>query len=123
MEKVSLISHFYQEKIRKLIFLFFAIDSILLPFLVSCTVRPPFTQDQYQLVQAGTQVVILEKQFGAPYDIKDLGNGVFEYRYIERIDVGSQGTEHIHYIFTVSNGRIVAKQYQKIGGIDYFKTP
>lgn len=96
---------------------------IFLVFLTSCTFCPAFTQDHYQLIQVGTTISVLEKQYGPPYDIQELENEVYEYRYIERVDVGSQGTEHIHYIFTVSQGRIVGKQCQKIGGVVNFRTP
>ena len=96
---------------------------ILLLFLSSCTFRPAFTQDHYQLVQIGTNISVLEEQYGPPYDIKEIGNDVSEYRYIERVEIGSQRTEHTHYIFTVSQGRIVGKHCQNIGEFINFKTP
>lgn len=81
------------------------------------------TPANYESIQVGSPFATVEQQYGAPYDVIDLGDGTTECRYIHRYDVGPGCREHIHYIYRVCNGKIIYKTKQCIGAPIDINTP
>ena len=85
--------------------------------MYSCSMSPIMTKERYETIQVGSQISLVEAQYGPPCDVEDLENGYEKYVYIQRVDIGGGASEQVHYIFQVLNGRIISKQCQEIGGI------
>lgn len=66
------------------------------------------TADSFSEVSIGMTADDLQKKFGKPYSIKDLGEGEIEYTYIEKIHMGSRVLQERHYLIILKNGRVTA---------------
>lgn len=71
------------------------------------------TRYQYNDLLLGTPMTRVASCYGEPYDVRDCGDGTYEYEYIERFDMGNELVYENHYILTVVNGQIVAKRLRQ----------
>ena len=72
------------------------------------------TPTAFENIQVGTDIARVEAEYGSPYDVKALGCGVQEYRYIQRLRIAPEVTEQTNFLFRVSNGKVISKQCQQI---------
>ncbi|NGX28959.1 MAG: hypothetical protein K940chlam1_01149 [Candidatus Anoxychlamydiales bacterium] len=66
------------------------------------------TAESFSEVSIGMSSDEMQKKFGKPYSIKDLGEGEVEYTYIEKIHMGSRVLQERHYLIILKNGRVTA---------------
>lgn len=66
------------------------------------------TTESFSEVSIGMSSDEMQKKFGKPYSIKDLGEGEVEYTYIEKIHMGSRVLQERHYLIILKNGRVTA---------------
>lgn len=100
---------------------FFLRMSILL-VLTACSTAM-MSSSSFENIPVGSPIVQVEREYGTPYDMALLGGDVVEYRYIQRIRVGPNSNEQIHYIFRVCNGKIISKQIKEYQGPLDLNTP
>ncbi len=93
------------------------------------------TRETFGDLLMGTPVATLEAEAGSPYSILNKGNGVQEYEYIERIDLGNALVAENHYYIVVKEGKVVGKHmcrekmpaydliYQEDPNHDYYPNP
>lgn len=71
------------------------------------------TPEQFSQVSVGMTGDEVTKKFGSPYSIKNLGNGDFEYTYIEKVIIGeSRVIQEKHYLIIFRNGRVTSTKTQ-----------
>lgn len=58
----------------------------------------------------GTRIQKVVQCYGEPYSVEDLGNGCYEYVYIERVRMNNELMYENHYYLTVVNGQVVNKR-------------
>jgi len=83
---------------------------LFLFFFVSCAASKPMTLPEYQQVPIGENASHLNSLFGAPYEIKDLSSGKYEYTYIERVSITSQKEIFRRYIFVIQGNKVIEKR-------------
>jgi len=66
------------------------------------------TAEKFSEVSIGMTSDDLNKKFGKPYSIKDLGEGEVEYIYIEKIHMGSRVLQERHYLIILKNERVTS---------------
>lgn len=66
------------------------------------------TAESFSEVSIGMSSDEMQKKFGKPYSIKDLGEGEVEYTYIEKIHMGSRVLQERHYLIILKNGRVTS---------------
>jgi hypothetical protein len=81
----------------------------LIGLLFSCN-TPIMTPSAYEGIRAGTDITQVKDLYGPPYDVKELGNGQQQYRYIHRVTIAPDVTEQTTYLLYVVNGKVVGKQ-------------
>lgn len=96
---------------------------LLALLLCGCVAAPMMTQERFETIQVGSSFSIVENEFGAPYDVVELQDGSFEYRYIQRYNVGPNSSEQIHYIYRVYQGKIICKNIQRMNSPWDIRTP
>jgi hypothetical protein len=79
-------------------------------FLSSCSSRSAMTRENFDSIPLGTPLCTVTSMAGDPYSVRSLGNGAFEYEYIERITLGQELMAENHYFFKVKDGQVVAKK-------------
>ncbi len=85
--------------------------SFLLFALAACSASANMnlnTFNDFEVDQTTTSQVVAEA--GQPYSIKNKGDGVVEYEYIERIKAGGRDLEDRHYYITFKDGKVVHKK-------------
>lgn len=82
--------------------------------LTACAPARMISPLDFQAIPLGAEMIKIEEQFGPPFDTCPITDDFQEYRYIQRIDVGSDVTEQIEYVFIVRNGRIIDKRRQEM---------
>lgn len=93
-------------------------------FLTSCATAPLMQESYFDQVATGVRIADIEASYGEPYEIRNLHNGMQEYTYIQRIDLGSSAVEQLEFIFLVnSQGHIVSKQCQRKGTSSFCFVP
>lgn len=94
----------------------------LLVLFSSCTRY--MTKDVFELVTVGSNIHLVEDQYGEAYDIQECQQGIKQYRYIERIATSPTTTDYCYYIFLVGpDGRIIQKRTESVGSVVDFRTP
>ena len=91
-----------------------SIAAVGMLLILGCAVRPVISQDAFNAINIGSDISKVQVLAGEPYKIKKIDNNHMEYTYIERIVRGRGDSDQRHYIFVVSNGKIVNKQCQEI---------
>jgi len=71
------------------------------------------TRQEYNDVILGTPITKLVSELGEPYSVRDLGDRVEEYEYVERIAMNNELVYETHYIFTVVNGQVIDKRLRE----------
>jgi len=64
------------------------------------------TRERFATIQVGSDIASVEAIVGSPYSIRSLGNGIDEYKYLERIQIGPNTTDQIEYILYVPKRRL-----------------
>ena len=81
---------------------------------VACTAgHKIMTFDAFSDIEEGINEKELKEMAGTPYSIKNLGNGIKEYEYIERIIIDDRVIEMNHYIFIIKDGIVTSKKVIK----------
>lgn len=84
---------------------------IALIFLASCFSRSTaMTQESFHSIDLGTSISEVVAKNGEPYEVRNLGGGVQEYEYVERIDLAQELVREYHYFFKVVQGQVVSKR-------------
>src|SRR5262245_8188888 len=92
----------------------FLICALLL--LTSCFSRNAMmTYSQYDGIQSGMTVSDLKSEVGEPYAIRNTGDGIQEYEYIERIDTGNNIAAENHYFIVIKDGKVIGKRMKREG--------
>jgi len=89
--------------------------TVALMLIVGCS-GAILTQNDFATISVGETIANVEAVYGQAYDVTPSGNGLTEYRYIERCPVTSTVDEFKYLVFSVTeNGRIVDKRMERIG--------
>ena len=56
-----------------------------------------FNRLDYNQITLGTSAQELVQRYGEPYSVKELGKGILEYRYIERVSMNQELVYENHY--------------------------
>ena len=81
-------------------------------FLSGC-VSSTMSQGDFEAISVGSDMAAIEGQYGSPFDVRPLENGIEERRYIMRFNVNSDTFEQREYIFRVCEGKVIDKQYRQ----------
>ena len=88
---------------------------LFLLILTACSTGKFLNKSGFETITVGSDIQIIESQYGEPYDVQNFPNGMKEYRYIERIEIAPGVTEHLHYILIVApNGKVIRKRVDAI---------
>ena len=68
------------------------------------------TYPSYQEVEPGQGAQELIEKYGKPYEMKTLASGRQEFLYIEHVSLGRLQELMREYVFTIEDGRVVAKK-------------
>ncbi|BBI17384.1 hypothetical protein NCS13_1_1189 [Neochlamydia sp. S13] len=82
--------------------------NLLLLFLTGC-MAPIMTTSGFEGIVPGTSITTIEAQFGSPYEVNRLPNGLQEYIYIQRTSLSSSAVDQLSYILYVSQGKVISK--------------
>ncbi|MFI5334675.1 MAG: hypothetical protein ACHQT8_05885 [Chlamydiales bacterium] len=83
----------------------------LLLLLASCFSREiAMTQESFHSIDLGTPTSTVITKNGKPYAVHNLGGGIEEYEYIERVELSQQLIRENHYFFKVVQGQVVSKR-------------
>jgi len=81
----------------------------LLLFLLLCS----FNRLDYNQITLGTPAKEVVQRYGEPYSVKELGKGILEYRYIERVSMNRELVYENHYYLRVQDGQVVSKRFRE----------
>ena len=84
--------------------------TVILLTTFSCAHSKMMTYNSYQRVDIGDNIFDVQSYNGPPYEIRNVGNGVREYVYVERIPT-AEGTDLFReYTLIVIDGRVTEKK-------------
>lgn len=97
---------------------------LLLGVLGSCSTRT-INAESFSNVPLGATPKEVEATLGAPDETGKTPEGYLEYTYIERITLGPENREQVHYFIRFSDGKVVEKAVEEIDPLApiYFYTP
>jgi hypothetical protein len=78
-------------------------------FVFSCTESRFMNYERYHDVVIGEMISQVKASNGLPYEVKDLGAGVQEYVFIERIPLADSREIFRRYILVVEHSKITKK--------------
>lgn len=79
--------------------------------LASCASRSTkMTQESFHSIDLGTPISQVIAKNGEPYEVHNLGGGVQEYEYVERMEFAQELVREYHYYFKVVQGQVVSKR-------------
>ena len=82
--------------------------------LQACTSQKMMTYNDFQSIQLGENISMVQVAEGRPYQINQLDSGNEEYVYIERIDIGADRELFREYIFVVTKeGKLIEKKIRE----------
>lgn len=87
----------------------------LLVFATGCVTAPLMQESYYNQVPAGSAISTIETVYGEPYEVRQQPNGLQEYSYMQRIELGRSAVEQMEFIFLVREGIIVGKECKRSG--------
>jgi outer membrane protein assembly factor BamE (lipoprotein component of BamABCDE complex) len=92
---------------KKIIFIF-------LFFLFSCASGGKvMTAEDFSEIHVGMTTSEIEKKYGKPFSVKELGNDEVEYVYIEKVVVNrARVLQEKHYLIILKNGRVTSTKTQ-----------
>jgi len=71
------------------------------------------TQEEFCQITVGMTSSEVEKKYGKPFSIRDLGNSEIEYKYIEKVTIGkARVIQEKYYIIIFKNGRVTSTKTQ-----------
>jgi hypothetical protein len=85
----------------------------LLFVMTGCAAAPLMQESYYNHVSPGANVADIEAIYGAPYEVRELPNGMQEYCYVQRVELGKSAVDQLEFVFTVSQGRVVGKHCKR----------
>lgn len=72
-------------------------------------------QGYFDQVAVGSSISAVETIYGEPYEVRGLPNGLQEYVYMQRIDLGKSAIEQLEFVFLVNQGIIIGKDRKQSG--------
>ncbi len=76
------------------------------------------TEETFAKIENGMKENSVKKIAGKPYEVKNIGDGVYEYQYIERIFSGDRVIEVRKYLILMKNGVVTSKKMTIEKGFD-----
>ena len=93
--------------------------SLAFLLLYGCSTAPLMQESGYHAIAIGSEIQGVEAMYGEAYDVRELPNGVQEYRYLTRIPCGMKDVDQVEYVFQVHQGKIVGKNSKNISTCDF----
>ena len=95
--------------------------SLFVLLLSACSHHRIMTMDCYASISLGMSKTELVEIYGSPYSTCQRNNGVIEYTYIERLNLGNTTMQERTYYILVQNDKVVAKRYTTETPPNYMK--
>ncbi len=81
---------------------------VILLVFDGCASSKVMTADSFSEITIGQSISEIQKKYGKPYSIKNLGAGEVEYIYIEKIFMGKRVLQEKHYLIIFKNGKVTS---------------
>lgn len=75
-----------------------------------CASSKVMTAEEFSEISVGQTSDQIQKKYGKPYSIKNLGDNEVEYTYIERMPMGKRVLRETHYLIILKNGKVTSTQ-------------
>lgn len=88
-------------------------------FCIGCAAgHKMMTEETFTKIENGMKEEAVEKIAGKPYEVKNIGDGVYQYQYIERIFSNDRTIEVRKYLILMKGGVVTSKKMVIEKGFD-----
>jgi len=72
-----------------------------------------FNRFDFNDVMLGTPITEVTRRYGEPYAVYDLGDGVLQFEYIERVSMNNELVYVNYYYLTMTNDKVTSKCFRE----------
>jgi hypothetical protein len=92
---------------------------LLLLVVAACSASANMNLNSFNQIDLGESSTHVVSSVGQPYSVQQKGDGVVEYKYIERIKAGGRDLEDRYYFLTIKDGKVIGKEVVYVSPAPY----